>query len=332
MTFFHRTAALLAATSLAGCAHTLNNLESQARVDPRTVAAYPNAGELSIGKSDCRPRRLRSDEHSIAINLDCFYFPESLRVPNPAGGTSPVPPIPAYDLAAMPGPNMLWYRNRLAAILATHSDEVCTKELGDISAREAISNTLLGTITSTLSTVSSIVTGTKLKSWLSGGAAISSATRDHINAEVFRNVLSNAMAKAIENSRATQMTAIKTALTDDNTENYTIDDAIRDINRYHQTCSFYNGLVLVVDAVNRAGPTIENDYRTLTTAISDLNIQIAQLKQDKLAAAAGDKDKIQVLIDALEAKKNALVLQRSELGLHGASDSPQKAINITENK
>jgi hypothetical protein len=310
-----------AAVLLSGCAHTLTNLEAQARIDPRTAAAYPNAGELSVGQNGCGPRRLRSDEHSIAINLDCFYFPESLQaITDPKTGEVKVlPPIPAYDLAA--GSRI--YRNRLAAVLVKHSDDVCTKELGDISAREAISNTVLGTITSTLSTVSSIVTGTKLKSWLAGGAAISSATRDHINAEVFRNVLSNAMAKAIENSRATQLTAIKTALKDNDVTDYTIDDAIRDINRYHQTCSFYNGLVLVVDAVNRAGPTIENDYRTLTTAISDLNIQIDQMKRDKASAE---------LIAKLEAKKAALVLQRSELGLHGASDSSQKATNITENK
>ena len=320
---FRRAAAIaMCASALAGCQHALNDLESQARVDPRTVAAYPYAGEVTPG-STCGNRRMRGDAHDIAINLDCFYFPEQLRGKEYA--------VLAYDQAAGTTPEAKIYRKRLAAVLVKHSDDVCTKELGDISAREAITNTLLGTITSTLSTVSSIVTGERLKSWLAGGAAISSATRDHINAEVFRNVLSNAMAKAIENSRSTQLAAINTAL-DSTTNTYTVDDVIRDVNRYHQTCSFYNGLVLVVNAVNRVAPGIESDYRNLTAAINDIEAQIVELKAHAATASPAEKPKIDAEITKLIQRKEALVLQRSQLGVAAqGNDASKKVPNKTEN-
>ena len=317
----------LCASALAGCQHALNDLESQARVDPRTVAAYPNAGEVTPG-STCGNRRMRGDAHDIAINLDCFYFPDEIR----AATQEPARlPILAYDQHAGSTAAAKVYRKRLAAVLVKHSDDVCTKELGDISAREAITNTLLGTVTSTLSTVSSIVTGERLKSWLAGGAAISSATRDHINAEVFRNVLSNAMAKAIENSRSTQLAAINTAL-DSTTNTYTVDDVIRDVNRYHQTCSFYNGLVLVVNAVNRVAPSIESDYRNLTAAINDIEDQIATLERRVKAAPDAEKPKMQAELTKLNERKTALVLERSQLGVAAqGNDASKKVPNKTEN-
>lgn len=270
-----------------GCA-SFNTLESQARVDPRSAAHYTGAGELALASKACQPQ-LRGDSYAVAINLDCFRFPATA-----VDGQS------AYSFAASKTDRT--DRNRLASILIKHSDDVCVKELGDMNAREAISNTALGVATSALSTIGAIVSGERAKTILAGGSAFTNATRDHVNAEVFRNVLTSAMARAIQGQRDVMRSAIRAKFSSGPAD-YNVDEMIMDVNQYHQSCSFYNGLVLVVDAVNRASPSIAGKYRDISAAIADLKAEITDI--DRQLAAKPGKD----LIAALEGQKAGIAAQ-----------------------
>jgi hypothetical protein len=320
-----KSSALVIALLGSSACSTFNNLESQARVDPRTVVSYQALPKAAQTGGRCDARTLRGDNHYVPLNLDCFYFP----------GTEPTAPVlgtpaslnrapvtgTAYQRAAIsPGD-----RNRLAGILMKESDDVCVKEMGDVSAREAIANTLLGTATSALSTASSIVTGQKLKSWLAGGSAFTNATRDHINAEVYRNVLASAMAKAIDNSRKTERGEIMKRL-ERGIDLYAVDMMIADVNRYHQSCSFFNGLALVVDAVNRAAPETENEYRGLTVGISDLGIAIADLERRVAAATGESKTALQAELNKLLDERTKLLVARANLGSSQPAPAPAPAV------
>jgi len=288
--------------AVSGC-QTWNTLESQARVDPRSIAHYRSAGgTLTLSTTCDKSTRLRGDAYDVAIDLDCFRFPSA---------TPAQPGELAYSLAAQDDGS----RNRLASILMKHSDDICTKELGDLSAREAITNTALGIATSVLKTVSSVVTGNNVKSWLSGGAAVTNATRDHVNAEVFRNVLTSAMAKAIGNERLILRDAMLAKFGTGRAA-YPVDQMIMEVTQYHQNCSFYNGLVLVVDAVNRASPSIAGAYRDKSAAIADLDVRIAEMER-RAAGAAKDSAEAKLYLKTLGEvieQRNKLDIERSKLG------------------
>ncbi|HEX6376345.1 MAG TPA: hypothetical protein VFZ91_11565, partial [Allosphingosinicella sp.] len=233
------------AALLGGC----TTLQNQSRVDPRTVANYPR--DDRIENSNTCPENLDGDTHGGAINLDCFRFPEDdTTAPTAydrAAGRLRDPARPtAYLLAA--GSKIA--RNRLGAILIKHADDVCTQELGRLTANEAISNTALATVASTLSGIATIVTGEHAKEIFAAGAGLATASRSHINAHVYRNVLSTAVSRAIHIARDKQRGEIQAQLGKD-PDAYNVDQMVVDVNAYHQTCSFYRGLTLVLEAVDR---------------------------------------------------------------------------------
>jgi hypothetical protein len=96
---------------------------------------------------------------------------------------------------------------------------------------------------------------------------------------------------------------------------YSVDQMIADVNRYHQICSFHNGIALVVDAVKRASPSVANDYRNMSAAISDLSMAIEEYDRriadpSHAVSAAGLALERAALLD----RKAKLLVQRSALG------------------
>ena len=149
---------------LAGC----NTLQAQSRVDPQTVAIYKAATPALPGTC---VQKIRGDVRYGAVDLDCFRF---------AGHTE----LAYHEASADRGA-----RNRLAAVLLKQSDDVCTVEMGRLTANEAMVNVGLGSATSAFATAGAIVTGQLASNILSGLGSASNAVRDHVNAEVYRNVL-----------------------------------------------------------------------------------------------------------------------------------------------
>ncbi|RVT94294.1 hypothetical protein [Sphingomonas crocodyli] len=262
---FMKIGILLSGISLStGCTY----LQAQSRVDPRTVANY---SRYAIEDKQCRlsspsdknANRLNDDTRSGAINLDCFRFPEdSMR-----GKEIPEDGKTAYALAVADVAGI--QRNRLTSILIKHADDVCTTEMGRFAANEATVNASLSILTSGFAAASTIVSGELSKSILSGIATTTSASRAHINAEVYRNIVSATVNHAIQNERDRQKLQIL-AKNSMNISTYSVDQMIMDVNQYHQVCSFYRGLTLVNDAVDKQKVDPSDLRSNIDRAVSDL--------------------------------------------------------------
>lgn len=283
---------------LPGC----TTLQAQSRVDPQTVAHYPQDGKTVMG-SDC-PVKLKSDTNAGAINLDCFIFPEN-RLKQQGGQ-----PATAYEQASTDRTK----RNRLASILLKQSDDVCTIEMGRLIADEAIANAGLSILTSGLSAASTIVSGETAKSILSGVATTTNATRGHINAEVYRNTLSTAILKAIQLERDRKRLEIFTNIPKTN-DQYNVDQMIMDVNAYHQVCSLSRGLALVVDAVNRTTFDEADRRRSLGVAVEDIDNRLVVLNQKLSDAGLSSEDQtaIKQQISDLRTQQTEIIKQRSAI-------------------
>lgn len=277
----------LFALVLSGC----SIMHAQSRIDPRTVASYQSK-RLPTG--DCSPAfdgKHGGDANSGVVNLDCATFPGTT-------GTT------AYELASTTTDPELrrQFRNRLGGLLMKHADDSCIASLGRAANNEAVSNTVLSTLTTALSAASTVVTGDLAKSILSGSAATTSGARDSINAEIFRNTLISAIAKAINAERDKISTEIDGKLKQSTAE-YDVDTMIRDINRYHQACSYVKGLELVTKAVDRS-------------ALCNATEQVRRfdLAIDSLAA---EQSRPGVDQEALTRQKTELVQQRASIQATG---------------
>lgn len=199
-------------------------------------------------------------------------------------------------------------RNRLTEILLKHSDDICTTEMGRITANQATVNASLNILATGATTVANIVTGDQAQSILTGIGTFAGASRSHINADVYRNVFAHAISRAITTERDKQRDAI-VARYNEEPETFTIDAAIRAVNRYHGQCSFYRGLDLLLSAVEN-NTTLERSLRERErqVQIGQIEEEIARLRSDIRNPAARGTN-----VTSLQERLNALVLQRSSL-------------------
>lgn len=290
---------------LSGCAR----LGAQSRIDPATVAVYPDAkkppkGLASAGSAHghgCPLARGPHDYDSGAIDLDCFQFPEDLHLaPATASARAAgAAPRPAAKLAYARAVDSRRERNRLAALLLKHSDDVCTVELGKIYSYEATVNTSLSVLNTALTTAANIVTGERASSILTGGATIAGASRDHANVHVYRNQFAYAISRAITLERETRKEAIERRYGDDNTQ-WTVDDAIRAVNDYHGQCSFYKGLELLLAAVeNKKDLDRHQGAAARQTRLGEIDREIA--RQQAIMAKLPDDEAKKPYLDRIEA-------------------------------
>jgi hypothetical protein len=189
-----------------------------------------------------------------------------------------------------------------------HSDDVCTLELGRLTANEAITNSSLSILNTGLSTASTIVGGNLAKTILSGGAAFIGASRDHINVHVYRNTIAQAVSQVIASERKTLATDIRNRYSSE-VSDWTIDDAVRAVNVYHGQCSFYKGLELLLKAAdNNTDLQAFRSARLQQSQMARLDQEIRSLEARTAATTdAASKAK-------LEARVTELLLARSKLG------------------
>lgn len=279
-----RVALPITLTVVCGACTTLQN---QSRVDPRTVAVYSD-------EVDCAAARIKGDTFAGALNPKCLKDSDK---------------ITFYEAALI---NKL-ARNRLAERLIKRSNEVCIVEMGRLTGNEAMVNTILSTATTGLTAAGSVVVG----DWnrvLSAAATFTNGTRDHIRAEVYRNFVTYQLIKAIGIERAKRLEAIKKH--DGETPNqYNVDEMIREIDEYHQICSFYIGLTLVDAAVSKSAVPASTRVDDLSAAINELESRVstlnAQLANPNLAE--GFKNGITTQRDALLTQQTELFKQRATL-------------------
>ncbi len=260
-----------------------------ARVEPVTMAVYPDSDSChTVREPDVHRGRTRptaADSRPGAIDLSCFTFP----------GTAD-PRLTAYHAAV----DNAIARNRLAAILLKQADDVCTSEKALLLKRQAEVNGWMSIFTTGLATTSTIVTGELAKSILSGGAAIVSGSRDHVNTHVYRNQIIQTITKAIDTERV-RLLEIITPHLKQTAATYPVDEMIREVNAYHQACSFGTGLQIVMESVEKREAfdkmarvqSIDDQIRTLadergrSIAPADADTRMQILRDERIRLATG---------------------------------------------
>lgn len=291
---------------LTGC----SSLGTAARVDPPVIARYP-------APTNCTSMTDNEAVKRGAINLDCFKFPEANgdfaggdnksvvmgRVTDGTISNSVVKDgvvtltitgakvradLPAYDLAVFDSAA----RNRLAAILISQADEICVKDSASIVANEAAVNGILNILTTGLASAGSLVSGERAKTVLAGTAGFVSGSRDHINAAIYRNQVSQAITASSAAERKRLRDAIDARRADSVTA-FSVDEMIRMVNEYHQACSFYKGLELALTTATKY-PAVAA-FAARQQAFTDLKMLENELKtaetQRANAAALPDGEK-----------------------------------------
>lgn len=252
--------------SLAAC----GTFQAQSRVDPIKIATYASANNA------CIEPVLPYDRHFGAYNLDCFKFKGD------------------GQLAYIRASTSRGYRNRLAAFLINESNTVCTREMGDLVADEAMVNAGLASATTAFSTIGSIVTGRFAANALAGAASGTNAIRGHVNAEVYRNVLGAAVSKAIRQAREAQFDIIY-ANRAKGIDDYSVDDMLLQVNQYHQICSFYRGLDLVITAVDRNAYHSNDPRGAAAVAIEMVRADIADIDRQLAKSGITDDEKAELI-------------------------------------
>ena len=203
-----------------------------ARVEPASVAVFE---ERQGGCIKQRPKAvgLGKEVRPGAIDLDCFTFEEGGKL--------------AYISAREDGDGSV--RNSLAEILIDQSNKICTVEKSLMLERQAEVNGYLSIATTGLYAAATVVSGELASNILSGTASLTSGTRDHLNTHIYRNQIIQAITSAIDNERDQVLSAMLVEF-DKDLAGYPVERMIREVNAYHQLCSFGIGLQLVGDAVD----------------------------------------------------------------------------------
>ena len=281
------------------------------RVDPLTIAVYPggkNPGELdkagrggatTVGK--CHLVEGAGGYFPGAIDLDCFKFPEDGEKLDPKN-QSPNCPVLTSATAYARAVGCKRERNRLTALLLKHSDDICVREMGSLTADQATTNASLNILATAATTTANIVTGDQAKSILTGVGTFATASRSHINADVYRNTVAYAVSRAISIERKRLRDLIEGRYKD-TVDIFTVDDAIRAANEYHGVCSFYRGLELVLASVE--GDQRTRDAQMRREQIEELERQITQYRSLLSNKAGGEDaktytDKIAELVDQIQ--------------------------------
>lgn len=189
------------------------------------------SGGYLIDCDDQDVKDLRLDEPR-PVNLDKLKLPQ------------------ASEFAYVEASKSAQGRNRLQYYLLTKSDEVCIGHKSDILAMASTINSSLSGMTSLLGGLGSIVTGEAATRALSGSAAIFNAWQDNFNQNVYYNNFADAIVKQIDTQRKQVLQEIEPKKSQD-LATYSPEAAVFDVVRYHNLCSFSEGVAALANQDKR---------------------------------------------------------------------------------
>lgn len=240
-------------------------------------------------------------------------------------------------------------RNRLLALLLQRSDVRCEQHKGDIIAQASNSNFLLTVVALGLTSAGTATAVEAAKTALSAAAAAVTGTQAAMNEQIYQQLFAGTIVNAITVSRAEKLKTIEASRLQTTTV-YTVDDMIRDVQDYHQRCSFYDGLVRLHETVEhnralqseltKAKQQYSEQFRArmeaLDAAVTKLEAELKKAREDKVSPEAlqAIKDKAKPLeVDraAIEADVGLLAAPWLVEGLAG-SKLRLKAIQAPEPK
>lgn len=140
------------------------------------------------------------------------------------------------------------------------SNEYCIAHLKEIYGNDAAFNITTGSFATLSSGAASITNGGSAK-LLAAISTFFNAERSLVNETIYKNQITTHIGIKISQSRATTGAAIRAELA---TTTYDIAQAAFDIDNYHNSCSFYNGLQKVLE---------EGTNTTPSTRLSQLEVE-----------------------------------------------------------
>jgi len=197
------------------------------------------------------------------------------------------------------------HRNRFQDYLIWRSEQQCERHKAGILSTQATTNFGLSTLTTGVAATAAIVTA-PATNILAALGALFSGTRSHFNENFYRQMLAPGIVRKINETRATQLGIImakrgvpvterpafmvqtkagvrtqtevpsKTVMMAD----YTVEEALGDVERYHQLCSFSAGLSALIEPGEKFEDTavgIKQRIDALRAIQSDNLAQIAKL-------------------------------------------------------
>ncbi len=277
-------AVVLAGWSMASCsAHIDSFVVDSATVTNENQATATFPGPINLD-TYCFPEdRPNFAEDQKKTSCDEPAFKKATKKANKfaENGASEVAAVAATSAAAKPNEKMaIYYRNRLQAAVMERSDQICRYHQAAIIANSAAFNFVTGWTATILSGVSAVMGGEAAKSALSAASAMVGAGRAEFNAEFYQNYFAAAIVKKIRDVRTIRKAAIEDKR-DDDTFKYTVEEALRDANDYHYTCSFFEG-VIAITAEKRDILTqgeIKKQIDDLTFENTALDTQILELEK-----------------------------------------------------
>ena len=130
-------------------------------------------------------------------------------------------------------------RNRLQHQILIRSHEICTFHKAAILSNSAFISFTTGLGSTILSGAAAALGGEAALSMLSSAV---SATGTAVKANFYQDLLAAAIVKEIDKLRQMELERFLDRQTE-SIADYTIDEAIRDVNAYHLKCSFFEGVV-----------------------------------------------------------------------------------------
>ena len=132
-------------------------------------------------------------------------------------------------------------RNQATYSLLTVSDHLCNIHLSTIVSNSNTWNVTSGAITNLLAGLASIGSNPVSQAKLAAGAAFSNGTRSLVNSEIYAQNLATTVVRAIVIKRESMGKEIVDKLAQPQVK-YPFFAAINDVQKYHNSCSFYVGV------------------------------------------------------------------------------------------
>ena len=196
-------------------------------------------------------------------------------------------------------------RNKVLSRLMAKSDINCNKFIEAVDSKRANTNVALGFWSTATATAAAIVAGRAGQN-LAGVSAVTSATAQSINDELFSGILMPNIVREIKTSRETLRTRISTKFKESETT-YTYHMAVSDAIYYHNLCSI---TVALSALVNKAS---EQDASRLITKDEMLGSIDTELQRIQNSILSNDLGLSTIQKDSLRSELVKLSQRRSEL-------------------
>lgn len=228
-----------------------------------------------------------------------------------------------YATAAGSGASAELCRNRLMDHLVMLSDQRCAAHKAAIEANAAGTNFAFSSLTTLLGGAGAIVTGADAARALAGSAGAVSGVHANWNESIYQKNVATAIVAKIDESRQALLEKMMTARSNPSAV-YTVDAMLADVYRYHDSCSFYSGLMNLGKSATApaTADALRGRIASLRAQIKDNNDLAASLNSPQQAKALGDTN--QALLKTINhlSIQLGVVESRSGIGVSAAEGSP----------